>query len=1025
MDDLVNGTTQNCRQPRQAVLGDLLTGIDYHLAAGDPSACLHQKIPMVRSDSRLVEPGDLFVAMGGVVTDGHRYIGRAVERGCAAVLVEKDAPKELPSDWNGCLIEVSDSKKAYAALAANYYGNPAGKLKLVGITGTNGKTTITYLLEELLLAQGFRTGVIGTVNYRYGGREGGVVMPSPFTTPEAMLLQKLLAEMAEAGVEYVIMEVSSHALSQSRIGDLRFDVAAFTNLSRDHLDYHRTMEDYFRAKTLLFTSHMKAGAGAVISTPLKEEADRHWAGELADLCRHCGLAVTSTGKSADADVRLLDYSTRLTDTAVRLLVGQKEYEVTTPLVGHFNVDNLLTTLAIVSSLGLDMGEAVAGLAGASGAPGRLHRVTADDGTGQGRPVVFVDYAHTPDALEQVLATLSALPRRDLFCVFGCGGDRDAGKRPVMGEIAGKFADVAVVTDDNPRREDPEAIRSQIVPAVAGAGLGQQQKSWLAERTSGEKGFVEIGSRRCAIEAAIKSAGEGDIVLIAGKGHENYQITREGKHFFDDCLEAKTALLSWHLKSVVRATGGRCAFPSEVDRVFGEVSTDSRTMHAGDIFVALKGENFDGHDFLAGVEEKRAGCLIVQEGCGGASSGKTPLVEVRDTLEALGDLAAFRRRLIAGMQDLAVIGITGSCGKTTVKEMTGAILRRRWPAGVDYPADCVLQTRGNLNNLIGMPLSLLPLSPRHRAAVLEMGMNAPGEIARMVQIADPDICCITNVHGVHLEGLGSIEGVAAAKEELFAGASGDAVLIVNLDDPHIAERAVSYRQRKITFAVRQDVCGSRGDLTASEVRTTTDGMISFSLQRGEETAAITLHTAGTHNVANAAAAAAIATAAGASMAEIAAGLADFRPADRRMVVERLGTGLAILNDTYNANPASMAAGLRALGELSMGKTAAVLGDMFELGAGADELHRELGVTAAGFRLDYLGVVGGYCDKVVEGALAAGMARDSVRSFADKGSAAAWICELQAAGKLGREDWLLVKGSRGMKMETLIEELKKKS
>jgi len=997
------------------VLAELLTGVDYtivrHGQEGD-----NARISKVSGDSRVVAAGDVFIALPGTVTDGHRHLGDAAARGCTTMVVQKDAQWLLPDDWPGCVLAVEDCRGAYARMAENYYGRPAEKLKLLGITGTNGKTTITYLLEEVLTHLGHRVGVIGTVNYRYCTDQGQVVLPSPFTTPEAMQLQALLFTMVNSGVDLVIMEVSSHALAQQRIGNLRYDVAAFTNLSRDHLDFHQTMEEYFRSKTLLFREHLQPGGKAVISSPQRPEGDVDWSGRISEFCRSEEIEVVRCGESGDADIRLLDYNSTLTETTLRFHSGGREFALTTPLVGHFNMDNLLTALGMVGALGYGLEEAVGPLTGAVGAPGRLERVQADDATGWPRPVVFVDYAHTPDALRQVLETLSALPHRELYCVFGCGGDRDAGKRPVMGGIAAKLADVVIVTDDNPRTEDPDKIRAQIVPGVLGAGLGEREVAWLQQRKTGERGFVMVGSRREAINRAVRAGGENDIVLIAGKGHEKYQLGAHGKRFFDDCLEARCALLSWNPKAVALATGGTLIRPAAACGVLGEVSTDSRTIQGGDIFVALKGEKFDGHAFLGVVADKGAGCLVVERQSMHSPPADVARVEVKDTLAALGAMARFRRRLSARLQEQVVISITGSCGKTTVKEMTAAILRRRWPAGPDHPEDAVLATRGNLNNLIGLPLTLLPITPRQRAAVLEMGMNMPGEIRAMARIAEPDICCITNVHGVHLEGLGDLDGVAGAKGELFEEAPEQATLVVNLDDQRVRSQAERHSRKKLTFST----CRPEADLFATDVEAEA-GMICFELHRHGETAQIHLFTVGLHNVANAVAAAAIATAAGATLGEIASGLADFRPADRRMVQMRTPAGLGLLNDTYNANPASMEAGLKTLVQMGGRRTAALLGDMLELGESSAAAHRRLGRQAAELGVTFLGVVGGFREEVLKGALEGGLVPDRARMFEEKESAAAWIEGLQESGELAAGDWLLVKASRGLRMETIVARL----
>lgn len=1003
-------------------LDDLLIGIPAVVLSEESSAT--ERLPYISgitSDSRKVGEGDLFVAITGGSQDGHAFVNEAVRRGCRAVMIEKGRiGMGSLLGKNICVLEVEDSRLAYGQLAAAFHDHPAENLQLIGITGTNGKTTITYLLEEVLVGLGVPVGIIGTVNYRYRVDGQTIIQPSPHTTPEAMQLQGLLRTMADAGVRVVVMEISSHALSQSRIGNILFDVAAFTNLTRDHLDYHLGMEEYFQAKTQLFTEHLKKEGSAVIQFSTRTATETNWADKLANLCKERGIAVIGCGELPEHDVRLLEYSSDLYRSEIWLKVNSLDVRLVSGLVGRFNIDNIMTSIALCSSLKYQVAEILPHLASAGGAPGRLQRIVVDDGGIDEKPVVFVDYAHTPDALQKVLDTLVALPHRQLFCLFGCGGDRDPGKRPVMGRVAADAADVVILADDNPRSELPETIMEQISVGVLEAGMSVREVDWLFSREDRDKGCVRFDTRENAIQTVIKAAGRGDILLIAGKGHEKYQLFRGKKRFFDDCLEARAALSSWTIGSIVQATGG-IGPEQRPGGMLGKVSTDSRSVQRGEIFVALEGDCFDGHDFIDQVAKKAAGCLVVARKIEERYAGTVPQVIVPDTLKALGDLAGFRRRLMEQLSSPIIIGITGSCGKTTVKEMTAAILARHWPVGPDNPAHCVLKTTGNYNNLIGMPLSLLPLNVNHRAAVIEMGMNRPGELARLAEIAEPDISCITNIHAAHLEGLHSLEGVARAKEELFAGTKGSGIFVVNLDDPLVRACAGRYPQKCIGFS-----CGGEGlqygpDVWASDVQVGAEGLITFVMHLRQEKVDIHLYAAGIHNVANALAAAAIAWSAGAGPAAIALGLSDFRAAAKRMeLLEGLG-GYGILNDTYNANPASMAAGLATLSQMQARTSIALLGDMLELGETAESAHLELGRLAKTCRVDYLGLVGEYARFTAQGAVEAGMPPERIRTFADKEEAALWLETLQAEKELSKGDWLLVKASRGLKMETIVARL----
>ena len=1003
-----------------ASLSWLIASLEYSLFSGSISEEL--TIHSFSSDSRSIEQGDLFVAITGTHADGHAYIQDALTRGAVAVIVENtEKVAGIVAESTVPIIVAADARKAYAEIAERYYGNPANGLKLIGITGTNGKTTITYVLEEILNSLGCLTGVIGTVNYRFDNGAGKTVLPAANTTPGAKELQELLFLMRSHGVQYVMMEVSSHSLVQQRLGQLQFDVAAFTNLSHDHLDYHATMEEYFQAKNLLFTRHLKADGTAVISTPIQDKEPNGWSERLRAVCSSHHVCTLCCGETDHNDVQLTGFSSDLGGSQIAFRLHDQEHTFKSKLVGQFNIDNLLTACTVMLADSHSPAEILPHLPSVKGAPGRLERIEHVSAGQFDQPVVFVDYAHTPDAVRQVLLTLSALPHTDLFCVFGCGGDRDRRKRPVMGRIAIELADVVCAASDNPRTEDPVAILGDIEQGMVDAGGTRREVDWLLARAKGEKGYSICENRSLAIRQTVAAAGAGDIVVILGKGHENYQITQSGKRFFDDRLEAQNVMTSWHLHTVQQAIAGKVVSSGKV-KYYAAVSTDTRTLRKGDIFVALKGERFDGNDHLQEALAKGAACCIVEEGRS-ESSEDAAILEVVDGGVALSRLAHFRRKQLDAISNPSVVAITGSCGKTTVKEMVSAILKAKWAGGVDYPPESVLHTRGNLNNLIGLPLSLLPLTVFHKAAVLEMGMNAFGEIAQMVRVAEPDISCITNVHGVHLEGLGSIEGVARAKEELFAGTPAHGTLIVNLDDPHIREFSKKYPHQKIYFGTQPAPDGCAPDFWATDV-VIDESSLSFMLHTANDQIACSLPALGQHNIVNALAAAATAYATGATFADIAQGLADFRTADKRMVKLCTPEHLTLLNDSYNANPASMEAALQTLKHLAgVKKSLALLGDMFELGDHAEKAHKELGRQAAEMKITYLAAVGQFASLVTEGAIEAGMAKENVFLCRSKEAVSSCVQNLVQENKISQGDYVLVKASRGMKMETLVDSLMK--
>ncbi len=999
----------------------ILDGLDFRLICGDLNQSLEEyHVSSITSDSREVGQNSLFVAIKGVESDGHNFIAQAIEKGCTAIICEKESLNiEVLKDVDVVAVEVSNTQSAYALIAAHFYNKPADSLFMIGVTGTNGKTTVTYLLERVLVEAGLSVGVIGTINNRYTTKNGSrKILPTRFTTPEALILQKTLREMVDAGVEYVVMEVSSHALAQSRVGNIQFDGAVFTNLSRDHLDYHRDMEDYFHAKSLMFSRFLKENGFAVLPVLAVDDDQDSWLKEIYTLCQKRAVQVMSWGEGKNADIRLDNFSTTLKHTELMVQMPGGEFCIQSLLPGRFNIDNILTVVGICECMHIPTSTVVQSLSHATGAPGRLERVpgfTSDSKS----PVVLVDYAHTPDALEKVLTTVLKLPHRHLFCVFGCGGDRDSGKREVMGEIAGKICDVAVVTDDNPRTENPEAIVAEIVTGLKQTKMELRHGDWLSRRKMNERGGLVIRDREKAIESTIKAAGGEDIVVIAGKGHEPYQLTLQGKRFFDDRLAAGSVLCSWTVPVIAEAVGGKCSRNFHSEEFLGAVSTDSRVAGERIIFIALKGENHDAHKFAVQAVENGACCLIVEHEVKLPPGGQVSQIVVDDTLKALGDLAAFRRKLIGPRTKLQVVGITGSCGKTTVKEMVAAIFEKMYPTGPDYPDDCILKTQGNFNNLIGLPLSLMVLDVKHKMAVLEMGMNQPGELQRLGEITDPDISCIVNVHGAHLEGLHSIEGVARAKEELFSSTRKTGTLVINLDDTRVSSLAEKYTHKKVTYTVSPDNEIS-ADLWVSEMCLNRDGA-TFTLNTQTEKTNVQLNIPGEHSVSNALAAAAITMAAGACLQDISTGLAGCQSHDKRMEIVTAQAGYILINDTYNANPASMAAGLKTLKQMAGRTSVAIIGDMLELGESSVEAHYSIGVLLAELVVDYVGVVGEFKEDVLRGAVSRGFDEENIHTFDDKEHAVDWMKKLAGKKMFGQDDVVLVKASRGLRFETIVERL----
>ena len=500
-------------------LNDLTTALQGATLTGNGDI----EIQSLEYDSRRVEPGSLFVAVRGLKMDGRDYIPQAVAAGASAVMA--DLP--LDNDPGVPVMHVKDVRQSMALAAAELYGNPSQHITLVGITGTNGKTTTTYLLESILQQAGFNVGIIGTVNTRYNG----IVQPATLTTPEGPDLQRFLANMLSAGVSHTVMEVASHALDLHRVEGCRFDVGVFTNLSQDHLDYHKDMETYFQAKTKMFTRYLTGnvlpgGPRAVINI------DDEYGQRLAAMLGRKALTVSMTGP---ADLTAKHIETGRVGLSATIKTPRGEFDVHTCILGGLNLYNFLSAAGAALLLGLDYKRIVTGLEAVKGVPGRLERVGGNDDF-----LVLVDFAHTPDALERVLEAARALGPKRLITVFGCGGDRDRTKRPIMGRAAGSLSDLAIITSDNPRTEDPLAIIEEIEAGLSDLQLKKSEPAVLApDFASGT--YTKVPDRRAAIRLACRVMKPGDLLMIAGKGHEDYQILGTTKIHFDDREEAQNAL----------------------------------------------------------------------------------------------------------------------------------------------------------------------------------------------------------------------------------------------------------------------------------------------------------------------------------------------------------------------------------------------------------------------------------------------------------------------------------------------------
>ena len=928
-------------------------------------------VQRVRDDSRAVVAGDVFVAVRGRSVDGHQFLDTAIRGGAVAVVVDTEMPNCPVTQ-----IVVADTAIALGAMTSRWYGCPAAAMTMIGVTGTNGKTTTTYLIESIVTAAGGKPGVIGTVTYRWAGQS----VDAPYTTPTPDVLHQTLAAMRDAGVTHVIMEVSSAALVMGRLGGVQFAVAGFSNLTQDHLDVHGTMEAYRDAKRLLFSDYLDNGT-AVIN--IDDPAGEFYAATVppARVLRVSTDPANDNG--ARAAVRIVDCESTVRGIRGNVQTARGTFAVEAkPLVGAYNVANLGLAIGICEAVGFTQAQIGAGIAALVGVPGRVERVANDADLD-----ILVDYAHTPDALTNVLSALRPLTKRRLICVFGCGGDRDPTKRPKMGAAVAALADLPIVTSDNPRTEDPQTIINAILPAVP-------------------KPFFVSTDRRTAIVAAICEATPGDIVLIAGKGHEDYQILGKTKIHFDDREEAAAAVkqrprfamasIATMLGAAVRLTRGDAT----------RVVIDSRLVAPGDLYVAIVGENLDGNKFVGAALAAGAVAAIASKAASEqlhatlTAEAFAHVIFVDDTRIALGRIAqAHRQAWGAGGPDRKLVAVTGSAGKTTTKELIRAALSA---VATTHAAE------GSLNNETGMPLTLLGLRAHHRYAVVEMGMRGLGQIEYLTMLATPDVAVVVNAGTAHMELLGSTDAIAQAKGEIWQGLAAQGAVVRPADDARLATWANAHSPgaRTITFGE-----SAGADVRLTDYRAVGPKHVELTLQLQHGLPAATLAgrspMLGRHAAIDAACAVAAAIAAGVPAADALRGIATARNAGMRGEVEVVA-GRNVIVDCYNANPASMAASLTMLAELARGARPglAIVGDMLELGELSAQAHADVGALAAELKLGVIAL----------GAWRETVARHALHVVAVTDDPAVAARHALASSQAG--DWLLLKASRGMRLERVL-------
>ena len=929
---------------------------------------LKRLVPQARRlcpDTRSLRAGDVFVALPGRHFGVREFVAEASRKACAVVFEDDGAGIKTPCPT----VAVPFLSENLGGFAAEFYGHPSRAMHGIAVTGTNGKTTTSHWCGQLLTSLGTLCGAIGTVGSFLGGRPFG---QTHLTTPDAVTLQDILENMRSCGAGAFCMEASSIGIEQGRMAGVDIRTAIFTNLTRDHLDYHKTMENYERAKTRLF--ELDGLENAVVN--LDDAAGVR----IAQLCARRGLnliGTTTRGAVAVPGCRLLaarHIRHGKTGVIFDIVFEGETFPAELSILGDFNIANLLGVIGAALCSGFRLAEIAPRLRSLAAPKGRMQQVSVE-----GAPLAIIDYSHTPDAVEKALSGLVPVARARsgrLVCVIGAGGDRDKGKRPMMARAAAPLCDTLILTSDNPRSEDPLVI--------------------LSEMQAGAPGAEVIADRRLAIQSAIARSKPEDIILIAGKGHEDYQEIKGVKHPFDDATEAKSAMLvkcppqgtKMDLETLALHMEGAKLLGANT--VFSSVATDSRRAREGCLYFAMKGGNFDGHDFVEKAREAGAAAAVVERPC----PSVIPQVLVGDARKALLESAAYWRSLM----DCPVIAVTGSNGKTTTTQMTASILKEAFGSGAHA-------TQGNFNNDIGVPLTLWAMTPETKAAVIEAGMNHPGEMALLARCVSPTAAVVTNAQREHLEFIGTVENSARENGEMIKALRTGGCAVFPADDPCAPIWAGCAKGKIVrTFAEsgQSDISGTlkpSGEKTVMHI-STPEGAIRC-----------VTHTSGRHNLRDAMAAAGAALAIGVPLEAVRRGLEAFRPVKGRGA--RLeGAHMTVIDEAYNANPDSACAALDVLsGEKA--PRLFVFGDMGELGKYSEEGHRAVGEYAAQKKIEAVVTLGAMA-KIAAGAYKKNYPAGLAVSFDDREAFNAWL-----RNNAGSYRSVLLKASHYMRFDETLD------
>ncbi len=906
-----------------------------------------------------VKEGSAFFAIKGTKVDGADFIPIAIEKGVSAIVADHEIKADIP------VRVVADVRRELAMACSLLW--PSENLKKVAVTGTNGKTSTVYFVQQLMNLCAVKAVSLGTI-----GIDGlGGHMDGAMTTLPPKELAQTLAKLQADGVQVVAMEASSHGLDQGRLVGQKLVAGAFTNLTRDHLDYHKTFENYFDAKKNLFSEVLSAGSTAVLNADIPEYDT------LKKLAETHGEKIISYGTNGET-LCLIKQEPTENGQRITFEVEGEKIVVEIPIFGDFQAMNLMAAMGLCRALGANWTDLTKALPSLKAPAGRLELI----GKTPNGALVFVDYAHTPDGLEHVLNSLRAHTKNHLVCLFGCGGDRDKGKRPQMGKIANDLADIVYVTDDNPRSENPTTIRSEILAACP-------------------KG-IEEKTRAEAIRHAVADLKEGDVLILAGKGHESGQKIGDVEFPFNDRIEAELALKNLMGRPLWQAQELQMVFGTDIPQYINVhgVTFNSKEVRPGDLFIALTGGARDGHEFVKDAVMAGASACVVNHPLAYIPEEKQ--IVVLDTKEALFALARFSR-----MRTIAqVIAVTGSSGKTTVKEMLGSCLSVQGKTFI---------TKANLNSNLGVPLTLANMPSNTEYAVIEMGISHPEEMAELSDFVRPDVSIITNILPAHQEFFKTLEMTAMEKAHVFDFQNKNGTAVINADTSMakilLDQAVIAGVRRLVKFGEKEGV-----DCQLKHVSAQSKGQKVKAMLFGEQIE-FQMNFIGEHYALDAVAVLGVVDAVGASVHQAVQTLETLTPLAGRGKTEEIvlnGQKIILIDDSYNANPGSMKAAIQMLG-LYSGRKIAVLGDMLELGEEAEKNHLDLASILEQNGIQGVFVTGPLMKKMIE------VLPTNIQRFWSETPEKV----LESLNGFVREgDIILVKSSHGTGLYRLVEKMKGK-